>query len=128
MSPFYVTGSVFGYRAFKPDFESHHSPEYCEKILCEAAFWCTNLPWVAVVLFRTAALCQQLCRCICERKTKDNIEAGGSSAPTEEEEEEENSPLSDEIEHLPQTTSQNSQPKTTELKPEMATVESETTT
>ncbi|KAL2079626.1 hypothetical protein ACEWY4_025370 [Coilia grayii] len=129
-----ITGSVFVYRAFKPNFESKRSPEYCEKILYDAAFWCTNLAWVAMALCGTLALCRQVYRCISERELKDDTEAGRSPSPEEEGEEDEeekeeekevNSPLSDKVKHLPQTTPQNTQPKTPELSLDKVTVDSE---
>ncbi|KAL2079625.1 hypothetical protein ACEWY4_025369 [Coilia grayii] len=118
-----ITGSVFVYRAFKPNFESRHSPEYCKKILYEAAFWCTNLAWVSMAVFGTVALCRQLYRCVNERGT-DNTEAR-RRPPLKEQEE--NSPLSDEDKHLPQTTPQNTQPETPELNLDKATVDSDAT-
>ncbi|XP_048092949.1 uncharacterized protein LOC125289885 [Alosa alosa] len=57
-----IAGSVFIYRAFQPNFESRHSLEYCEKILYQSAFWCTNLAWVFIVVLGISGLCRLVWR------------------------------------------------------------------
>ncbi|XP_063043273.1 neurofilament heavy polypeptide-like isoform X2 [Engraulis encrasicolus] len=88
-----ITGSVYVYGAFKPDFESRRSPDYCEKILYEAAFWCTNLAWVTIAVFGTMACCRQICL-YCLRDKEEDTEAGTpdpeEKEETEEKEEKEN--------------------------------------
>ncbi|KAL7880269.1 hypothetical protein SRHO_G00025230 [Serrasalmus rhombeus] len=44
----FITGSVFVYTAYQPNYESRWSAEYCEKILYEVAFWITNAIYVMI--------------------------------------------------------------------------------
>ncbi|XP_063043251.1 DNA ligase 1-like isoform X2 [Engraulis encrasicolus] len=86
-----ITGSVYIYGAYQPDFESRSSPEYCDRVLYETAFWCTTLIWLAALLFGILKSYQEIQLCIWKKnkkETEQDSEAGGSSVVEEEQEEE----------------------------------------
>ncbi|KAL6490667.1 hypothetical protein MHYP_G00010120 [Metynnis hypsauchen] len=43
-----ITGSVFVYTAYQPNYKSRWSAEYCERILYEIAFWITTAIYVMI--------------------------------------------------------------------------------
>ncbi|XP_031440907.1 transmembrane protein 272-like [Clupea harengus] len=82
-----IAGSVYVYGAFQPDYESRHSPEYCEKILYRAAFCCTNLAWACIVILGMYGLCKVCCPSwkVCyDKQREDDSEMGENPPPQDE--------------------------------------------
>ncbi|XP_066536422.1 transmembrane protein 272-like [Hoplias malabaricus] len=46
----FITGSIFVYMAYEPNYESRSSAEFCERILYQVAFWITNIIYISIPL------------------------------------------------------------------------------
>ncbi|XP_072542913.1 transmembrane protein 272-like [Salminus brasiliensis] len=57
-SIWFITGSVFVYMAYQPNYESRHSVEYCERILYQVAFWITNAIYISIPLLLLCHCCK----------------------------------------------------------------------
>ncbi|XP_048885846.1 zgc:103586 isoform X2 [Brienomyrus brachyistius] len=60
-----ITGSVWIYSIFPPNYESPRKPDYCEKTMYLFAFWTHNAIYVFTVLFLIYSTCAFLYRSLC---------------------------------------------------------------
>lgn len=58
-----ITGSRFVYSVYPPDYDSHESPVYCDRVTYQFAFVLTTLLWVAACLLFFCACCFVLITC-----------------------------------------------------------------
>nr|XP_023688227.1 uncharacterized protein LOC111854478 isoform X4 [Paramormyrops kingsleyae] len=60
-----ITGSVWVYSIFPPNYESPRKPDYCEKTMYLFAFWSNNAIYVFTVLMIIYSACGFLYKALC---------------------------------------------------------------